>query len=196
MADRYKNEIIKLTAAEVLLSIADLATPFFESNSIYRKSTLKYKESREIEKSQFWGKIAYLRQQGYIDSFVKDKEKYYELTPKGRSRAEKLKLVTLTIIRPKKWDHKWRVIIFDVPRKLNVMRDGLRNSLKKIGFVKIQDSVYVHPFECATEVKFIAKSYRVSDHVLIMISEIIQGEEGVIAKLIKKGVLNKNDLAT
>jgi hypothetical protein len=48
MINKYKKEIIKITATEILLSIADLATPFFDFSTIYKKSTAKYKEAREI----------------------------------------------------------------------------------------------------------------------------------------------------
>lgn len=33
-----------------------------------------------------------------------------------------------------KWDKKWRLVIFDIPRDLNAKRDALRTRLKYMGF--------------------------------------------------------------
>ncbi|TSC92860.1 MAG: hypothetical protein CEN91_356, partial [Candidatus Berkelbacteria bacterium Licking1014_85] len=46
---KYQKEIIKLTAREILLTMFDITTPFFEASSIYRRSTRKYLSSRSIE---------------------------------------------------------------------------------------------------------------------------------------------------
>lgn len=58
----------------------------------------------------------------------------------------------------------------------------------------IQDSVYVYPFDCAKEVENLSGRLSVRQHVLIMISEIIQGEEKIIDKFLDDEVLYKSDL--
>jgi len=55
------KEILKLSSKEVLLSIFDLALPFFEADRYYRISARKYKRSREVEKTNFSEKIKYLK---------------------------------------------------------------------------------------------------------------------------------------
>lgn len=48
----------------------------------------------------------------------------------------------------RKWDGQWRVVIFDIPEARRRMRDQLRSLMKEIGFYRIQDSVWVFPYDC------------------------------------------------
>src|SRR3989344_6669901 len=43
--------------------------------------------------------------------------KYYELTEEGETKLRQLEIDGYKLPRPKKWDKKWRVIIFDIPEK-------------------------------------------------------------------------------
>src|SRR3990167_6394136 len=43
--------------------------------------------------------------------------KYYELTESGKKKLRLLDLSDYKLSKPKKWDRKWRVIIFDIPEK-------------------------------------------------------------------------------
>ena len=188
------KEIINLSAKEVLLSIFDLALPFFEANNHYRIVAHKYKDSRGQERSNFKERIRYLKKSGMITSFIEGKEKYLELTPKGLHRINTLQLDNLMVNRPNKWDSKWRVVIFDIPEKHKEARNILRKRLIKLGFEKVQESVYVYPFECAEIIASITRSILQEGNILIMISEIIQGEESLINKFISNGILSDSDI--
>jgi len=191
---RYQKEIIKLTAKEVLLSIFDLALPFFESSNIYRASARKFRDEMNFGRENYVEKIKYLKRHGLIETFVEGKDKYYEVTPMGLSRINSFKSDITKIERPELWDGKWRVVLFDIIEKHKIERDTLRNKLIKIGFQQIQKSIYVYPFDCAKEVIIISSQLNISDNVLIMISEIIQNEEKIIDQFLKNGILSKDDL--
>lgn len=191
---KYQKEIIKEGTVELIKSIFDIATPFFEASRIYRKSAREYKDQRSIEKSQFWQKISYLKRRGLIDIFVKDKERYYEISTNGKKILQKNAFKNLKVNRPNKWDGKWRIIIFDVPEKLRASRDALRDEITQLGFFQIQKSVYVYPFECSEEILFLSEQLLISKYVLIMISEIIQGEEEIIEYFIKNNILLSQDI--
>lgn len=190
---KYKKEIIKLTASEVLLSIFDLALPFFEAHRLYRTSARKYRKEREYERSNFKDKISYLKKHGLITEFVEGKESYFELTPQGIKKAHSVKLDS-AIPTPDAWDGKWRIVIFDIPEKHKDSRDLFRRKLLKWGFIEIQESVYVYPFDCTQEITQLSSLLFVSNNVLIMISEIIQGEEVIISKFLDAGILQNLDL--
>lgn len=189
-------EIIKLTAREILLTMFDISTPFYEASSIYRKSIRKYLENRSVERSNFLRRIRYLKNQGYIETFVENKEKYAELTPKGRKQLQNLLLENITIVKTSKWDGKWRVVIFDIPEDLHSNRDRLRSQLKRLNFIQVQQSVYIFPFDCTLPVAALSEMYNVDKYVLIMISEVIQGEKKIIEQFIEAEVLNKSDIRT
>ena len=46
------------------------------------------------------------------------------------------------------WDGKWRVVIFDIREKRRKVRQRLRVLLTGAGMVRLQDSVWVHPYPC------------------------------------------------
>lgn len=187
-------EIVTLTAKEVLLTLFDLTTPFYEASRLYRQSIRKYLEQRQEDRSNFLTRIKYLKRKGYIQTFTEGKEKYAELTPKGKKHSQILLLENIKIIRPQKWDSKWRVVIFDIPEKLKLNRDAFRLRLKRMNFLQVQKSVYVFPFECTPEVSLLSKSLDITKYVTIMISEIIQGEDRIIEYFLDNEVLCNKDL--
>lgn len=187
-------EIIKLTSREILLTLFDLTTPFYEASRMYRKSIRKYLEERTVERSDFLPKIRYLMRKGYIETFVKNKEKYAELTKKGKKYSQFLLLEKIEIDQPEKWDRKWRVVIFDIPEKMHRARDIFRDHLKRLKFIQIQLSVYVYPYECTKKITLLSSALNVSRYVTIMITEIIQGEEKIIEEFIDLEVLSTRSL--
>lgn len=191
----YKKEIIKLTAKEALFSIFDLALPFFESSSIYRVSAKKLINIRENDRSNFSDKVKYLKRHGLIQTFVENKEEYIEITKSGIDKIDHLQEDMRQISRPDKWDGKWRVVLFDIPNSKKVNRDMLRMKILKLGFIKVQESIYVYPFECTKEISAICSRLDISQYVLIMVSDIIQGENQIVDRFLSTKVLNTQDIS-
>jgi len=187
-------EIVKLTTKELLLTLFDLSTPFYLASRMYRQSTKEYLDQRSIDRAEFISRLKYLKRQGYIESFVQNKEKYIELTSRGKNRANDLLIDELKSHRPDKWDGKWRVLIFDIPESKKQNRDIFRNKIKSLGFIQIQKSVYVYPFECTQEISFLLESLLIQKYVTIMVSEIIQGEEKIVNEFLEKEIIKNSDL--
>jgi DNA-binding transcriptional regulator PaaX len=95
-----------------------------------------------------------------------------ELTKRGQKRALQYKLEQLEIKKPRHWDKKWRLAIFDIPEKIKGSRDAFRNSLKDLGFLQIQKSVWVHPFPCENEVDFASQLFGVEEFVFLALATI------------------------
>ena len=174
---KYQKDIIKLSAQEALSRIFDLALPFYEASRLYRIPAKKYLMQRDFDKSNFIDKIKYLKRQGLINSIVEEKEKYFEITKKGIERMRKINIDRITIKKPNKWDGKWRIVIFDINNRLRHNRDLLRNKLLNLDFQKIQESVYVYPYNCTKEIELLSSTLSVPNDVIVMIADIIQGEE-------------------
>ncbi len=84
-----------------------------------------------------------------------------------------------------KWDKKWRLIIFDIPRELNTKRDSLRQGLKYMGFFMLQRSVFVLPYPCEEEISDLCDKFEVSDYVDIITAESIGSREKELITLFK-----------
>lgn len=84
------------------------------------------------------------------------------ITKQGMIKTLSYDLESMHLEKPKKWDKEWRVIIFDIPEKYKRVRDVFRLRLKQLGLYKLQDSVYVSPYNCFDEVEFLRELYGVS----------------------------------
>lgn len=51
----------------------------------------------------------------------------------------------------KKWDKKWRLVIFDILENKRQARDLLRRNLKQFGFKELQKSVWIFPYDIRKE---------------------------------------------
>ena len=101
-----------------------------------------------------------------------------ELTEKGMKIAEEL--AQREEVRPvpqKKWDQKWRIIMFDVWERRRKVRDELRATLKEIGFVKVQDSAWVYPYPCEKLLIFLRTHLKLGRGVLYVVADEIEHDE-------------------
>ncbi len=87
------------------------------------------------------------------------------LTSEGKKQVEKLRLQDLTIPKPKTWDKKWHLVLFDVPEYLKVGRDALRITLNRLGLYQIQKSVFVYPYPCEREISIVADAFAFEKYV-------------------------------
>lgn len=70
------------------------------------------------------------------------------LTERGRAEITKIVLQQYKISETAVWDGKWRVVIFDIREKRRRIRQKLRILLAGAGMVRLQDSVWIHPYPC------------------------------------------------
>lgn len=95
------------------------------------------------------------------------------LTMKGE-RA--LRMLTLREFSktPRRWDRKWRVLIFDIPERRKALRLKIRTMLRTIGFVRLQDSVWVYPHDCEDLITLLKADFHIGDDMLYMIVDSIE----------------------
>ena len=101
-----------------------------------------------------------------------------ELTDKGKELAEELALRDeLRPEKQKKWDYKWRIIMFDIWERRRKVRDELRYVLKEFGFVKIQDSAWAYPYPCEKLLVFLRTHLKLGRGVLYVVADEIEHDE-------------------
>lgn len=98
------------------------------------------------------------------------------LTENGKKKALTYQIDEIKIKKPEKWDGKWRIILFDIPDKRRKGRDALRYHLKKIGFYKYQESVFVHPFDCKNEADYLIEFYNLRRFVRFIVADYLDNE--------------------
>jgi len=120
--------------------------------------------------------IRKLQAQGLITISTRNSVAYAALTKNGRKILLREKIRIRAIPKPKIWDGKWRMVIFDVQETRKVLRDRFREELQRFGFVKVQNSVWVFPYDCADLIFLLKMERQIGKEVLYVIAEHIEGD--------------------
>jgi len=105
--------------------------------------------------------------------------KKLRLTAKGERRLRLLELHDYQIKKPKRWDKRWRVLIFDIPEKRKGLRDKVRRTLATVGFVRLQDSVWIYPYDCEDLITLLKADFRIGRDMLYMIVDTLEYDDPV-----------------
>jgi len=104
-----------------------------------------------------------------------------ELSDIGKKKMSDLEFGDFKIVKPEIWDKKYRVIIFDIPVEKNRIRHAIRRQLINWGFVRIQNSVWVNPYECQEVIGLLKNHFEVMKDIVYMSVERIEND-GFIRK--------------
>ncbi len=105
------------------------------------------------------------------------KEGFLSLTLLGEKILRRAEMVDYKFKKPKKWDGKWRILIFDIKETKRNIRDNIRNTLVSIGFIKLQNSVWVFPYDCEDFITLLKADFSMGREVLYIIADKIENEK-------------------
>ena len=95
-----------------------------------------------------------LQRRGWVEKKVTPEGIVVRITDKGRVQMLKYKLEKMK--RPEeKWDGKWRMVFFDIAELERGKRDRLRIYLRQLGMERMQESVWVSPYNIFNQVKYL-----------------------------------------
>src|SRR3989344_3107132 len=119
---------------------------------------------------------------GHI-KFVNRKEKRLaEITEEGR-RAMEIELARANELarakRKRRWDHRYRMVIFDIPEYRKGVRERLRRLMREFGFLRLQDSVWISPYDCEDLVALVKAELRIGKDVLYIIADTIENDRWI-----------------
>ena len=102
--------------------------------------------------------------------------KKISITEKGREKALKYQIDDLRPERPKRWDKKWRMVVFNIPENLKQVRNSFRNKLKELGFQNLQNSIWVYPYECRNEINRLSEFFGIRQCVKLIEANNFDGD--------------------
>ncbi len=117
-----------------------------------------------------------LSAKGLVTFEERDGRRYARITERGK-RVLELETQKADMTRKRKWDRRWRVVIFDIPERRKSVRNRLRRFMGTYGFVRLQDSVWVYPHDCEDLVALAKAEFRIGFDVLYMIVERIENDK-------------------
>ena len=139
---------------------------------------LLFKPKSNSDKVKFRRTLKYLDNQKYIRIYQKDGKDVVEIKQKGKKKLLAYKFDEISVLSGRhNWDKKWRIVMFDIPEKKKRARNALCRKLKEMGFIELQKSVLVAPYECREEVDFIGEYFSVRGYINYVLVDKIENEQ-------------------
>lgn len=197
---KYQKEYLKKVAGltikeffyflfQTSIGVSAIFNDLTDLRRIHRRDINKYWENREIDHIKFSHQLYYFKKQKYIEIYKENKKTFIELTAIGKAKAIKYIINDIKIAPPQKWDQKWRMVIFDIPKEKNNIRDCFRRILIKIGFYQLQKSVFIYPHDVFKEINYFRNIYNTGAYVKYIIADRFEGEEELIKYFLDREIL-------
>lgn len=103
------------------------------------------------------------------------------LTEKGKLRALNISFRKFCN-KKEKWDGKWRMIAFDIPDKYKKGRDAIRYRMRISGFYKLQESLFLFPYDCQKEINALVDLFKLQKYVRFGLLDFIDNEKEIQSK--------------
>ena len=177
MKDTTKQKILLLLSSGLVLSLSRSPKNYFK---IMKGLPSAWKE---IDKNRLYRAVREFYNERLID-FKENKDGLVTIiiTKEGEKKALKFKIDEMEIKKLAKWDGEWRIVIFDIPERFKKAREALRKKLKDLGFIKLQESVFVLPYECEDEINFIVEVFLIRPFVRFVRVKSFTNEEQIKIK--------------
>ena len=166
-------EVLELLAAGALVAGAVVAPGMLIALAPFVAKKLK-SDHRDVYRA-----LRYAKQQEWIHVVETNEGIKAEMTPRGHRRWQQL-----AFDRPlvgTHWDGKWRLVIFDIPNKRKIAREGIRDALKRLGFHQLQESVWITPWPCLEHVDALRHFYLVPRNVQMLETSKIEYEASLLS---------------
>ena len=179
---KAKKELISPTVKDVLTLLAAgtflAATIIAPCLPLALKPLLDYKRQKDYQK---WHQFNQSRLKQVLKRLKEQKivevvgDETIKITEKGKIKILKFNLEDMQL--NKKWDGKWRLIIYDVPKHKKKERNYLREILKRLECFQLQKSVYLTPHPCENEIEFLRQLLNIGNDVKILKVASIENEK-------------------
>jgi len=147
------------------------------------------KRAGSLSPRGYYHAVYQLKKRGALQFLERRGKRFVKLTRKGKMD---LLLSKAKIAAPRRWDGKWRMVLFDIPEVARSERDRLRTLLKANKFIQLQNSVYVSPFPLNQSAIEYLKEIKLLDYIRIARVDEFDQDKDLILKF-KTLVLKTHD---
>lgn len=179
MAKRYRIR------DKILLGLAlagDIHSEVFEPVSL-QWSKARGLLPQDYKVSNYYGSAQRMLKTDDIEKIIKDGESYMRLGKKGRGRL--VREFSLFKFSQNKWDGYWRIVFYDIAEPERNSRIKLQKKLVELGFGKLQESVYVSPYDLVDDLREYLSESGLTNQVFVSASKrLIAGDERLLAEKI------------
>jgi len=172
-----KELILDLLKAGAILTVAFMApgsAKLFVQDQHYRKW-------KDFHRPLLVRNIKNLQRKGLVQMYETKEGTVVRITDKGKTETLKYDVDKIKIERPDYWDGKWRLIMFDIGNDKKDIRELFREKLKQLEFYPFQESVFIFPFPCLKEIKYLREVFEIPDEVKIVVADSVENDEDLRA---------------
>ena len=116
---------------------------------------------------------------GYVVWVEKDGKKFLRITTAGRKMFAFEQAKVALQKQKMKWDGRWRMVVFDIPERRKSVRFRLCAVMREIGFIRMQNSVWVYPYDCEDFIALLKAELKIGKDVLYAISDTIERDKSL-----------------
>ena len=165
-----QQAILSAVAVGGIMAVAMVAPNIFQA--IPRLIENKYKFNYRARSA-----AARLAEKGYVRFIERSGKKCIEITPAGtRALALEAEKVTLRTRAKRRWDKRWRMIMFDIPEGRRRTRVRLRETMREMSFLRLQDSVWIFPYDCEDVITLLKADLHIGKDALYAIVEKLEND--------------------
>ena len=168
----FKRIILMTVATAGILAVAVLAPNALQVLKPFLKNKKKYNLNYYLNQ-----KTKKLVKDGLLKIEVEDGKQFLSLTEKGERKLLYYKITGKK--KNTKWDGKWRVVIFDVWENVRSKRDLLRIEIKNFGFIQLQRSVWIYPFDCSEFIELLKTDLAFGKNIRYMVVEKLDHDQNL-----------------
>lgn len=133
------------------------------------------------KRGNFIRTIKRLLKTGYIEKIIKNGKPYLRLTGTGKNAL--VRDYPLFVLQKKRWDKKWRIVIFDIEEENKPKRNFFQRKLKSLGLGMMQKSVYITPFDITVDLQEFIEEINLGGKVFVMeVNKIALGDAKTLAR--------------
>lgn len=136
----------------------------------------QYRKWGHFNKRRLRTELKRMQKIGLLEEVEENGERVYKLTEKGKTKSFKYKLEEMSL-NQNKWDGKWRIVAYDIPKGKKNQAEAFRNLLKKMSFYQLQKSVWLTPYSCNQEIDFLKNLYSLNEEVIMLTTHGLEGEQ-------------------
>jgi DNA-binding transcriptional regulator PaaX len=175
------KKILKALKYTGLITLAATSPKFNRKilSTIIKQFAWELKKDK-AEERRLYNAFYRLNKKGFIKTLYRGSQLHISLTEEGKQYLKRYSFDGLEIKKPKKWDKKWRVLIFDIKETHRLKREALRGKLKELDLYKLQDSVWIYPYDFQEEINLLRDFFGLNkDEMRVMTVEEVEDDKNI-----------------
>lgn len=117
-----------------------------------------------------------LLDKGHIMLVKTTKGKFARVTPEGKLALARMISRSPDTRTHRRWDKRWRLVTYDIKEHRKKSRRQLQRTLRSFGFYRLQDSVWVYPYDTEELITLLKAEFSVGKEVLYAVVEHLEND--------------------